>query len=642
MGYYEVVGHRDVPSRFNVGSESFNENIECGVNGRFCIAGHLYNTNTANEFRELDKMGILRESMNEVWSSILDKSILEKEGELLNTFVLCTFSDLKKHSFVYWFGFPALVPNTPFVASDGVFLKEAFSVEEQNALCRGVLNLSRKSKHSLPYFLVLNIDGEMKIKPLSCWKDYSVEMQEQIMFGYVDPCPLKSNPGWPLRNYLALIFVTCKVQQPKIISFRENIAFIGDSMVACTESLMWTVRIGGECTVENVYSNCMGNNELQVTGWETNARGKLGPRQVRLGALMDPLKLAESSSNLNLKLMRWRQLPSLSTELLSNTKCLLLGAGTLGCNVARCLLGWGIRNMTFVDNSVVSYSNPVRQSLFEFSDCANGGKPKSIAAAESILRICPYANTKGVQLSIPMPGHPMSTPKEVETGQESLQTLKDLISSHDVIFLGTDSRESRWLPTLIASSMDKMLMNTALGFDTFVVMRHGGGITSKNRLGCYFCNDIVAPENSLRDRTLDQMCTVTRPGLAPIASSIAVELSISLLHSENKHHHPAYIIPSVSESLDPNTTSLLGAVPHQIRGYLSHFQNQSHIGLPFEKCTACSPTIIKEFEKHPFQLLQQVCENSSILEDLTGITQLRTDTDIIDFDVDDSDDDSSM
>jgi ubiquitin-like modifier-activating enzyme ATG7 len=38
-------------------------------------------------------------------------------------------------------------------------------------------------------------------------------------------------------------------------------------------------------------------------------------------------------------------------------------------------------------------------------------------------------------------------------------------------------------------------MNAALGFDTFLVMRHGArAATSLNdRLGCYYCNDIVAP-----------------------------------------------------------------------------------------------------------------------------------------------------
>lgn len=53
---------------------------------------------------------------------------------------------------------------------------------------------------------------------------------------------------------------------------------------------------------------------------------------------MDPAKLADQAVDLNLKLMRWRIMPELDLEKIAGTKSLLLGAGTLGCYVARCLM----------------------------------------------------------------------------------------------------------------------------------------------------------------------------------------------------------------------------------------------------------------------------------------------------------------
>ncbi|KAG6829119.1 Autophagy protein 7 [Arthromyces matolae] len=131
-----------------------------------------------------------------------------------------------------------------------------------------------------------------------------------------------------------------------------------------------------------------------------------------------------------------------------------------------------------------------------------------------------------------MPGHPIPEASIPQT-KADVERLESLIESHDAVFLLMDSRESRWLPTVISAAKGKIVINAALGFDTFLVMRHGARASSVApdgpRLGCYYCNDIVAPSDSLTDRTLDQMCTVTRPGLASIAGATAVELLASLL-----------------------------------------------------------------------------------------------------------------
>ena len=134
--------------------------------------------------------------------------------------------------------------------------------------------------------------------------------------------------------------------------------------------------------------------------------------------------------------------------------------------------GWGVKNITFVDNSKVSYSNPVRQSLFNFEDCLNGGKPKAEAAAEMLTKVFPGVKTSGHSINIPMPGHPISDSTRQKV-QSDYELLENLIQNHDVIYLLMDTRESRWLPTVMGAHFGKLVINAALGFDSFLVMRHG-------------------------------------------------------------------------------------------------------------------------------------------------------------------------
>lgn len=295
---------------------------------------------------------------------------------------------------------------------------------------------------------------------------------------------------------------------------------------------------------------------------------KVTEKTFNLKELMDEKELSAQAVDLNIKLMRWRQLETLDLNLLHNVKVLLVGAGTLGCQLARNLIGWGIRNISFIDYGKVSHSNPVRQSLYNFEDVVNGGKPKAEAAAEALKRIQPTINAQGHSMRIQMPGHKILEADEAQALAE-VDKLDQLVQEHDAVMLLLDTREARWLPTVAAAAHNKICFSVALGFDNFIVIRHGGDPAkhdaSKNgiRPGCYFCNDYLSPSNTMRDRTLDQQCTVTRPGLSFISSAYASELLVNMIHTTEEQF--------AKEKEGSPPSSEFGLVPQHIRGSASGF-----------------------------------------------------------------------
>ncbi|GMI43478.1 hypothetical protein TeGR_g6162 [Tetraparma gracilis] len=253
-------------------------------------------------------------------------------------------------------------------------------------------------------------------------------------------------------------------------------------------------------------------------------------------------------------------------------------------------------------------------------------------------------DVNGVVLSIPMPGHPIASEQE----EADTKKLAGLIKSHTVTYLLTDTRESRWLPTVIASSENKPLINVALGLGSWVVVRHGRGIDppteiplaeadesaeqtyerannlDKERLGCYFCSDVVAPANSMTGRTLDQQCTVTRPGLAPIAASMGVELMVGMAHRTADGDKGA-----------------LGDVPGVIRGELAEWKMMNSNTPSFSCCTACSPAAVEAWREEGFGFVRKVAaDDGSWLEKLCGLQKLKESAMDVDWDEDgDSDED---
>jgi ubiquitin-like modifier-activating enzyme ATG7 len=477
-------------------------------------------------------------------------------------FVMLAFADLKKHRYQYHLLYPAAF-DTKIVPTWTINL--AISEED-----------------------ITKIRAEMKKV-----EGPYIEEDSSKMTVFVDPGPLADGVlGWPARN-----LIIWKNAEGRSFALTVLGQKIKDSKAL------------------HISSPEFNPDTIQVTGWEKNEAGIVGSTTVDLAPMMDPKRLAKDAADLNLKLIKWRLLPDLDLDLFPATKALLFGAGTLGCNVTRMLLGWGVKNITLVDNGKVSFSNPPRQSLFKYEDCLAGGRPKAECAAQRAMEIDPNANVKGVDLSIPMPGHCI---QDREMIIKTIERLRKLVVDHDLLFLLTDSRESRWLPTLLGTINNKPTITIALGFDSFVAMRHG---TLANGLGCYFCSDAKAPGDTMSGRTLDQQCTVTRPGISYMAAAAGVELAASMLQHPQGIDAPATMAENPTSGM-PKDASVLGVVPHQIRGFLSHFQNMLLVGEAYKHCTACSQGMAKEVERGGAECILRALDDPEWAAQISGALTL--------------------
>ena len=645
------------------------------ASGRRRMPGSLVNVNTFERFKAFDRVSMLKEAGDKVWRAVASGAAL-RDPNALNAFSVLAFADLKSWQFSYWFCFPALKLGTGAVrvarrfgidarlassldarlrdagASDAfawatrVWFEKDASEHPLDPLGGGSIGGSIRNVLHAP---LTEMNAMLKASRASS-SDASSDGSDvsRVFLSFADACSNPDHPGWALRNLATLAaarFDLGDERRLSVISVRTRAGRVSrehsrvfELVFAKDDAFAFSGSDENDENDKDLRESTP--NPFPVVGWELNPRGRAGPRRADLGESMDPTRLAVAAAELNLKLMRWRLLPELDLERVTKTKCLLIGAGTLGCAVARTLLGWGVREFTFVDSGRVSFSNPTRQSLFEFADCLDGGKPKAEAAAANLARVFPGVLSRGVAMAVPMPGHPVSG-DDATRALADVERLEALVKTHDAVFCLTDTRESRWLPTLLCAANDVALINAALGFDSYLVMRHGGGtagaVVKKNagsgfgfgdedpqrgdaedarllssRLGCYFCNDVMAPGDSTRDRTLDQQCTVTRPGLAPIAGALAAEMLVALRHwrgdeagvkteeatrrsdapKRRPGAPPAHVgAPRAGEA--PPTP--LGIVPHQIRGHVSTYAQSLFAAPAFDKCTACSETVVRAF-----------------------------------------------
>lgn len=68
--------------------------------------------------------------------------------------------------------------------------------------------------------------------------------------------------------------------------------------------------------------------------------------------------------------------------------------------------------------------------------------------------------------------------------------------------------------------------------------------------------------------------------------------------------------------------SVLGHVPHQLRGFLGQFRTLPLVGAAYDKCTGCSETVLKAYEKEGFGMMLKAFNDVKYLESLTGLDKL--------------------
>lgn len=97
-----------------------------------------------------------------------------------------------------------------------------------------------------------------------------------------------------------------------------------------------------------------------------------------------------------------------------------------------------------------------------------------------------------------------------------------------------------------------------------------------------------------------------------------------LQHPEG-HHAPAPVPKqddSTSYERDPPEHAL-GLVPHQIRGFLSTFQNMMIRGESYPNCSACSKPILEAYRKDGYAFIKKALDEKDYVAELSGLAEVQ-------------------
>lgn len=346
--------------------------------GVFYSNGELLNVNTKNGYKDPK---YIQKVFHEIWAKKLHKSILfylervrcfanscnsapldRTEDEILDLiglsrsefpniyfFGLYTYADLKRHIFWSWLCCPALLlwsfADERVIEVEKVSAKSLadFTLVADNdqsiSLVQMINSLINESKIKNGLFCLRVFPNE-KLGPVSVTgalldiycSEQSKDINSKYIFGYFDPCNHDNSHSWSLRNLLYLLSHV----KPLEVNGSVLVHVLKFKLGQQNDSLQMIDML--KLPYLKAESESLQNAKFKAVGWEKNSFGKLAPKIFDLKSIMDPISLGSSAIDLNLRLMKWRAAPQLNLDVIKKQKCLIIGAGTLGCNVARNLI----------------------------------------------------------------------------------------------------------------------------------------------------------------------------------------------------------------------------------------------------------------------------------------------------------------
>jgi ubiquitin-like modifier-activating enzyme ATG7 len=236
---------------------------------------------------------------------------------LLSSFVILSFADLKKYKFSYWFAFPAIHSDPPWIPARPVGSESDTNTNQEDPSALQAEHLSSTESNSLVeavqtwsysvddrqrgFFLARKQKPDSNNSDQNTWRIASLSEYENGFFNgaalenryvcFADPSNYEKAPGWMLRNLLVLVRKRWGLNQVQILRYRDTQSKRDEG-----RSMVFSLQSSSEPTKEQLQQSQL----PKITGWERNPAGKLSGRTVSLAEYMDPTRFVSpdiSNSN---------------------------------------------------------------------------------------------------------------------------------------------------------------------------------------------------------------------------------------------------------------------------------------------------------------------------------------------------------